>query len=146
MFSDTLSIRGSVGGLAAAVGMKMGVCARCCSTIRRLHQDQPQPRNTGHIFVTLPAFRYNRVRGCWICYKFSRWLQVNDPKVFKTWRRRSLRLKFAKYAQVFFEEPQQNTLLPSFIDIVPSSYGSDSGSFNVEISFMPAAGTVTTYR
>ena len=124
----------------------MGVCVRCSSTIRQLHQDQPPPRNVGYVFVRLPTFRSKCVRSCWICYKFSQWLKVNNPKVFRAWRRRSLRVKFHRFAQFFSEEPQQNTLLPLFIDIVPAGYEGDSNSCGVELNFMPAAGNVTTYR
>ena len=102
--------------------------------IRRVHQDE---RN---MIVTLPSLRVRRSRNCWICNKFSQWLKINDPKHFKIWHRRSLRVKITRYAQMFHEEPQQNTLLPLWVDIRPSGYGEDSDSCFVELHFISATG------
>jgi hypothetical protein len=121
----------------------MAICSRCSSAIQRLRpQDWRSKRKEGDVNVKLPVFGRAGVRGCWICFKFSKWLEAENPNLFKEWRRRSLQVKFTVFGRMHFEEPQQDMLLPLFMDISPSGQEKDGATCEIELNFMSATGTV----
>jgi hypothetical protein len=121
----------------------MAICSRCSSAIQQLRpQDCPSERKEGDINVKLPVFGRAGVRGCWICFKFSKWLEAKNPRLFKEWRSRSLQVKFTAIGSMHFEEHQQDMLLPLFMDISPSGQEEDGATCEVELDFMSATGIV----
>jgi hypothetical protein len=121
----------------------MAICSRCSSAIQRLHpQDGRSERKERYVNVKLPIFGRAGLRGCWICFKFSKWLEAENPKLFKEWRRRSLQVKFTAFGRMGFEQPQQDTILPLFMDISPLGQEEDGASCQIELNFMSATGTV----
>lgn len=70
------------------------------------------------------------------------WLEAEDPKLFKEWRRRSLQVKFTAFGRIRFEQPQQDVLPPLSMDISPSGQEEDSATCSIELNFMSATGTV----
>ena len=121
----------------------MAICSRCSSAIQRLRpQGKRSERKERDINVNLPIFGRAGVRGCWICFKFSKWLEAENPKLFKEWRRRSLQVKFTAFGRMYSEEPQQDILLPLFMDISPSSQEKDGATCHIELNFISATGTV----
>lgn len=119
----------------------MPICKRCSSTIQKLRpQGLPNLQEDLEVNVTLPIFQPAAVCGCWICSKFSQWLETENFKLFMDWRRRSLRVKFSAFARAHFEQPQQDVLLPYIMDIVVQAHDSDDASCEVKLHFVPASG------
>jgi hypothetical protein len=120
----------------------MAICSRCSSAIQRLRPQDWRPEQKGDINVKLPVFGCADVRGCWICFKFSKWLEAENPNLFKEWRRRSLQVKFTAFGRMHFEQPQQDMLLPLSMNISPSGKEEDGTTCEIELSFMSTTGTV----
>ncbi|KAH8596815.1 heterokaryon incompatibility protein-domain-containing protein [Bisporella sp. PMI_857] len=77
------------------------------------------------------------MRDCWICYKFSRWLDAENPEIFNAWCTSSLEVEYSFFGRVVFEEPgPDNVLLPFFISIAPASYDGDSLGCDIELNFI----------
>ncbi len=121
----------------------MAICSRCSSAIQQLRpHDWQSERKERNINVKLPIFGHAGIRGCWICFKFSKWLEAENPKLFKEWGRRALQVKFIAFGRMYIEQPQQDVLLPFFMNISPSGQEEDDATCQIELNFMSATGTI----
>lgn len=125
----------------------MPICDRCiaavCQLLPKTQFDRKRP-----VTSTLPTYRNTKVRKCWICSRFSRWLQERNPEVFGRWRRRPLRVVYRALASGLVERGDKS--LPIFLlvllvsHVLPvqskSRYGCD-----LELSILPENGTVRSF-
>lgn len=121
----------------------MTICPGCSSAIRRLRpQDLPSEREDPEVTIEVPVLDPAGVNSCWICFKFSRWLEAEAPKYLDEWRRRSLLVKFTAIGRIYREDPQSDTLLHLSINMSPLSLEEDDAACAIELSFTMATGTV----
>jgi len=98
------------------------------------------------VTVTFLKFPRAGVHDCWICCKFSRWLETENLNLFKAWRKRSLKVEFATFGRIgFVAPPKGNVVLPFFMEVFPSSQGSDDCVCAIELNFISAHGRVLPF-
>ena len=125
----------------------MAICSSCSMAIQKLRpQDfglvQPKDRK---VCVMLPRYRRGAISECWICDKFSRWVEAEHPKLMKVWVRRSLMVEFVAFASMSFEH-RNGILLPFIMNIMPSGYEIDIyDCCSVELNFVAAEGKLITF-
>jgi hypothetical protein len=92
--------------------------------------------------VTLPVYRLGAVHDCWICTKFSKWLEAENPALFKAWQKQSLQVKFTSFGRMRLEQPREDILLPFFVNILPpgGDDDDDGAACEVVLNFMYAQG------
>ena len=121
----------------------MAICSRCSSAIRRLHpQEWRSGREDSEVNIKIPIFGRAGVNSCWICLKFSRWLEAEVPKVSKEWRRRSLQVKFTVFGRFQLKEPQQDIPMPLSMSISPLGQEENGLACGIELHFMSTTATV----
>lgn len=126
----------------------MGVCSRCLTAIRNLGpHDWPRRVSAGSkVILKLPQYHRQEVLGCWICTKFSEWLESEDEAAFVEWRTQSLEVEYAGSARVEIEGMRREDALPPFfMSIFPPSHNVDSGC-PIELNFISRQGEKTFHR
>ena len=123
----------------------MVICPRCASAIRQLHsQGWLSEREDREVAIELPILDHAGVNSCWICSKFSTWLEAEVPRYLDEWRRQSLQVKFTVFGRIYREEPQPDIPLLLLINISPLSLKKDYAACELELNFMTATGTVNS--
>src|ERR1700753_1738742 len=74
----------------------MPTCKTCSVTIVKLFPPENAPLSKEwKVNTILPRFRNDIFSNCWICSKFSEWLKVEDPELFKSWQKKELPVTYA---------------------------------------------------
>ena len=120
----------------------MGVCLICLTAIQDLGpRDWPRNRNDrSEVKTTLPKYHLKEVLDCWICAKFSEWLECEDGVAFKEWHIKGLEVEYAGWSRLEVEGmSQEDALPPFFISIFPPSHNVDNGC-SIELNFISSQG------
>jgi hypothetical protein len=117
----------------------MPVCNRCSTVIQKLRPQQTPLVQTNPVKVELPFLQPTEYANCWICHKFSQWLETDDLLLFEEWRRRPLLVTFFVYGCPLLIKGPPGFLLPLFIGIRPESYD-DEDFCDIELNFIPHEG------
>jgi hypothetical protein len=91
---------------------------------------------------TLPRYSHATALNCWICAKFSVWLEDVDGKIFEDWRRQALQVKYSGASRMSVEETSDN-LWPFGIRLHTSGYNRDHDQdedFIINIDFFSSPG------
>ena len=124
----------------------MAICHICISAVQKLrpHDRAVPPGN--RVSATLPKISRAAVLDCWICCKFSRWLEAEESNVFETWRREPLPVEFVVFGRFYPEEPhKENALLPLFINISPLTHDSVDDVCEIELNFLAKQGRTISF-
>lgn len=69
----------------------MPICQRCTSAIAAIY---PRPFPSQRVTIELPILAQSDIRNCWVCLKFSTWLESEDPSAFDLWQTCPLKVIF----------------------------------------------------
>jgi hypothetical protein len=119
----------------------MPVCSRCCMVIQKLRPQQVPPLQEDPVKVELPILQPTEYINCWICHKFSQWLETEDLPLFEEWRRRPLLVTFCVYGRPVLINGPPGLLLPLFVGIRPDNVNEED-SCDIELNFIPDEGNV----
>jgi len=114
----------------------MAICDRCSLAIRNLrpHDWPPAQKPEVKTCVRLPRFRRSFIIECWICCKFSQWLEVERPEVLEAWRKKTLLVEFAAFGRIHVDRAGPGVLAPFFIEILPAGCSKDDLGCEVELN------------
>jgi len=120
----------------------MGVCATCTAAIQQLRPHDRRENTLRRITVALLGYRDTTVLECWICLKFSQWLQTQDRDAFASWRTQELQVEYFEFIHLKAlpqEEPHENIIMPFVMGIRPPKHERDNSCF-VELNFISPNG------
>ena len=125
----------------------MAICSRCSSAIQQLRpQDRPSKREDREVVVEVPILGRADVNCCWICFKFSAYLEAKVPGLLNEWRMRSLQVKFTTFGRVYREGPELAAPLLLSINISPLGLEEDDAGCEIELNFMTATGILSILK
>ncbi len=66
----------------------MSLCALCLEAVTRLHPHN-SPRKHQQT-VNFPPHNVDLIQNCWVCLKFSKWIEKERPSLFSDWQNNPL--------------------------------------------------------
>ncbi|KAE9364280.1 HET-domain-containing protein [Stipitochalara longipes BDJ] len=114
----------------------MPVCQSCLSAIEKVYAHGPNSQLNQHVTIQFPVLTQCHIRNCWVCLKFSEWLESEDPSLFDSWKTNPLSVKFFYSAQIG-DRNRANIPLRVFLGIqLDYSDPDDDDSCLVDLAFI----------
>ena len=118
----------------------MPLCERCTSSIQKLRPQAAGELLRGEITqlppdvkLILPKLQLEAFAACWLCLRFVRWLEIEDPTMFNDWISGPLSVTYETHTRGSADLPK--LLLPFAIVIVPNSSEHQETLFDAEVNF-----------
>jgi hypothetical protein len=119
----------------------MPICETCLVAITKLSpQEKAPPSNERDVDTTLPRFGNWIFRSCWICSKFSKWLEFNHPELFNSWHKMKLPVIYALIGFLHASRPQVPLLCVIILHVTVQGLDRDDDACGFEINLIPGEG------
>ena len=119
----------------------MPVCTNCSSAIiKLLPQDRRAVLSDGPIDITLPKLATSTVRDCWICARFSKWLENEHPELLDTWLTQKLGVTYSVMASAHIDESNYPRLRLFLMNITAQGLDHDDDACGADMTLLPAEG------
>ena len=90
--------------------------------------------------VTLPQFEPAVVHECWICDKFSNWLETKHPKLWNDWHKGQFHASYYGVGNAHVAQPGHRLLCLFMMNITAHGHSHDDDACLVDVSVIPAEG------
>ena len=118
----------------------MPLCERCTSAVQKLRPQAAGELLRGEITqlppdvkLILPKLQLEAFSACWLCLRFVRWLEIEDPTMFNDWISGPLSVTYETHTRSSADLPK--LILPFAIVIVPDGSEHHETLFDAEVNF-----------
>ena len=120
----------------------MPLCGRCTWAIEEVYSQGLDFRLTQDVKIHLPVLSQIDIQSCWVCLKFSKWLESEYPALCGDWKREPLGVKFSHHAHIVSSE-QANSPARLFVGIGLDGKNSEDDEFcMLDLALISAKGIV----
>ena len=117
----------------------MPICTTCSVAITQLRPQDKAPA-FNDINITLPRFRSWIVRNCWVCSKFSKWLEAEHPGLFNSWNIDELPVAYTLIGIEHIDRPQDPLISLLMLNITAQGLDPEDDACEVEVNLIPGEG------
>ena len=119
----------------------MGICSRCSMAVQHFRPHNGRQHEVeSRITAVLPRWGDTMALKCWICNKFSKWLETQDRGTFMKWQIEALDVEYAAVAYLFFIDRAPEGAQPQVsMSVFPPGHTKDSGCW-IDLCFLYVKG------
>jgi hypothetical protein len=119
----------------------MSLCQRCTSAVQQLFTHRSNPGSSKDVIIQFPVLRQADVHSCWICLKFSKWLEATDPTKFGNWNTAPTSVKYHYFGEIVV---RKRNLAPRLFLLITlhDKNPEEEESFMVDLAFIRQKGTI----
>jgi hypothetical protein len=123
----------------------MPICETCSDAITNLRpQEKALLSDKQDVDTSLPRFGNGTIRTCWVCSKFSKWLEVKHPELFSSWREEKLPVKYAKIGFGHAKRPGAPLICLLLLNVTVQGLHREDDACEFEVNLIPGEGISST--